>query len=522
MDPIDMQVTDFNCEYLGLSRLCLMENAGKSLSDEVATLSTFTYSKPVKINIFAGSGGNGGDGFVAARHLLNRGFTVDLYLLKKDDEIKSKDALLNLKILRNLNPKVSRLNIIYLNDSSDIDKLDIAFNNQFNESIIIDGILGTGIKGNLRPKERHAIEVINKSNSLKIAIDVPSGLNPLTGEVEDISVKADYTVGFHKVKSGVKKADEEYVGGLITCDIGIPIEAELYVGDGDLLKLKNRFDDSHKGNNGSLLIIGGSKEYSGAPGLAGMAAIASGVDLVHIATPEPAVIPIQSYAPDFIVHGMEGDYLNLNNQEEILKLVENVDAVLIGPGASQIDETKKLFNILAHKIKKPIVLDADALKLVERKIIAKREDVILTPHNNEFKQFYEDVIYSEGLNLDDVSMKFDKLDFQTVNDKLNILQAVSNSISGVTVVKGESDFIFQDNKVKINNTGNSGMTVGGTGDSLSGLTVGLLSQGLNPFDAASLSTFLNGKAGDLAMEKYGYGYAASNLAEFIGKVMEGL
>ena len=222
------------------------------------------------------------------------------------------------------------------------------------------------------------------------------------------------------------------------------------------------------------------------------------------------------------MHGMEGDYLNLNNQEEILKLVENVDAVLIGPGASQIDETKKLFNILAHKIKKPIVLDADALKLVERKIIAKREDVILTPHNNEFKQFYEDVIYSEGLNLDDVSMKFDKLDFQTVNDKLNILQAVSNSISGVTVVKGESDFIFQDNKVKINNTGNSGMTVGGTGDSLAGLTAGLLSQGLNPFDAASLATFLNGKAGDLAMEKYGYGYAASNLAEFIGKVMEGL
>ena len=119
-------------------------------------------------------------------------------------------------------------------------------------------------------------------------------------------------------------------------------------------------------------------------------------------------------------------------------------------------------------------------------------------------------------------MKFDKLDFQTVNDKLNILQAVSNSISGVTVVKGESDFIFQDNKVKINNTGNSGMTVGGTGDSLAGLTAGLLSQGLNPFDAASLATFLNGKAGDLAMEKYGYGYAASNLAEFIGKVMEGL
>ncbi|MDD2643588.1 MAG: NAD(P)H-hydrate epimerase, partial [Methanobacteriaceae archaeon] len=181
MDPIDMQVTDHNCEYLGLSRLCLMENAGKSLSDEVATLSTFTFSKPVKIVIFTGSGGNGGDGFVAARHLLNRGFSVDLCLLKNDDEIKSQDALTNLKVLRNLNPRVSRLNINYLKDSSEIDKLDIAFNNNFSESIIIDGILGTGIKGKIRPKERRAIEVINKSNALKVAIDVPSGMNPLTG-----------------------------------------------------------------------------------------------------------------------------------------------------------------------------------------------------------------------------------------------------------------------------------------------------------------------------------------------------
>jgi hydroxyethylthiazole kinase-like uncharacterized protein yjeF len=522
MDPIDMQVTDQNCEYLGLSRLCLMENAGKSLSDEVATLSTFTFSKPVKIIIFAGSGGNGGDGFVTARHLLNRGFTVDLYLLKIDDEIKSKDALVNLKILRNLNPKISRLNIKYLKDSSEVDNLDIALNNQFNESIIIDGILGTGIKGKIRPKERRVIEVINKSNALKISIDVPSGLNPLTGEIEDICVKADYTVGFHKVKTGVKLADEEVVGGLITCDIGIPIEAELYVGDGDLLKLKNRSNNSHKGDNGSLLIIGGSKEYSGAPGIAGMSAIAAGVDLVHVATPESAAIPIKSYSPDLIVHSLKGDYLNLDNQEQILSLVDDVDTVLIGPGASQEEETKKLFNILVYKIKKPIVLDADALKLVDRKIIAKKDNLVLTPHNNEFKQFYHEIIHEEGLNFDDLSMNFDSLDFKKVNDKITFFQSVANSIEGVTVVKGGSDFILQGSKVKINNTGNPGMTVGGTGDCLAGLTAGLLSQGLSPFDAASLATFLNGKAGDLAMDKYGYGYAASNLFEFIGKLMEGI
>ena len=93
MDPIDMMTTDYNCEYLGLSRLCLMENAGKSISDEVATLSTFKFSKPVKIIIFTGSGGNGGDGFVAARHLLNRGFEVEVYCLNALEEIKSDDIL---------------------------------------------------------------------------------------------------------------------------------------------------------------------------------------------------------------------------------------------------------------------------------------------------------------------------------------------------------------------------------------------------------------------------------------------
>ena len=102
MDPIDMMTTDYNCEYLGLSRLCLMENAGKSISDEVATLSTFKFSKPVKIIIFTGSGGNGGDGFVAARHLLNRGFEVAVYCLNALEEIKSDDALTNLEILMNM------------------------------------------------------------------------------------------------------------------------------------------------------------------------------------------------------------------------------------------------------------------------------------------------------------------------------------------------------------------------------------------------------------------------------------
>ena len=112
LDPIDMMVTDYNCEYLGLSRLCLMESAGKSLAEEVGKIAVYTFAKPVKVVIFTGSGGNGGDGFVAARYLLNRGYDVDIYMLKEN--IHSSEAKTNLEILKNMKPRLSRLNIFNL------------------------------------------------------------------------------------------------------------------------------------------------------------------------------------------------------------------------------------------------------------------------------------------------------------------------------------------------------------------------------------------------------------------------
>lgn len=256
MDPIDMMVTDYNCEYLGLSRLCLMESAGKSLAEEVGKIAVYAFSKPVKVVIFTGSGGNGGDGFVAARYLLNRGYDVDIYMLK--DNIHSQDAKTNLEILNNMKPRLSRLNILNLKTLDDIDNCEVA-NEDKSEFIIVDGLLGTGIKGKLQTNIRRAIEVINESNGLKISIDVPSGMDPLTGNIDDMAVIPDYTISFHKIKTGIRDADEEVVGGLVTADIGIPFEAEYFVNYGDFLRLKNRNPKSHKGNNGSLLVVGAIK-----------------------------------------------------------------------------------------------------------------------------------------------------------------------------------------------------------------------------------------------------------------------
>lgn len=504
-----MMVTDYNCEYLGLSRLCLMESAGKSLAEEVGKIAVYSFSKPVKVVIFTGSGGNGGDGFVAARYLLNRGYDVDIYMLKEN--IRSGDAKTNFEILKNMKPRLSRLRIYNLKTLEDINSCEVAKSNN-SEFIIVDGLLGTGIDGKLQTNIRRAIEIINESDGLKISVDVPSGMDPLTGEVNDLAVVPDYTISFHKIKTGVRNADEEDVGGLVTADIGIPFEAEYFVNYGDFLRLRNRNPKSHKGNNGRLLVVGGSKDYSGAPAIAGMAAIGAGADLVYVASPQNAAEAIKSTSPDLIVKSLEGDKLSLNHADEILELAENVDAVLIGPGAGIDDETSKLFNVLATKIKKPIVLDADALKQVELSLIKNRQDIILTPHIFEFKSFFN----VEG----DLKLDIDSFDFKKVDENITQFQQITRIIKASVVVKGEYDLILSGTRFKINKSGNAGMTVGGTGDALAGICTSLLSQGLSSFDSAALGAFINGLAGDKAFEVKGNGFSATDLVSYIGSVIK--
>ena len=504
-----MMVTDYNCEYLGLSRLCLMESAGKSLAEEVGKIAVYTFAKPVKVVIFTGSGGNGGDGFVAARYLLNRGYDVDIYMLK--DNIHSNEAKVNFEILKNMKPRLSRLTIFNLKTLDDINACEVA-KSKDSEFVIVDGLLGTGIKGKLQTNIKRAIGIINESQGVKISIDVPSGMDPLTGDVDDLAVIPDYTISFHKIKTGVRDAEEENVGGLVTADIGIPFEAEYFVNYGDFLRLKNRSPSSHKGNNGRLLIIGGSKDYSGAPAIAGMAAIGAGADLVYVAAPKNAADAIKATSPDLIVKSLEDDNLALKHLDEILDLVENVDAVLIGPGAGINDETSKLFNVLVTKIKKPIVLDADALKQVELNLIKNRDDIVLTPHIFEFKSIFK---ISENLKLD-----IDSYDFNKVDENITEFQQIVRQIKGTVIVKGQYDLILSTSKFRINKSGNPGMTVGGTGDALSGITASLLSQGLNSFDSACLGVFINGLAGDEAFNQKGNGFSATDLVSFIGNVIK--
>ena len=485
MTPKDMMAVDSNAEELGIPKSALMENAGKSVADHIIDI-----LDPCKIVIFAGTGGNGGDGFVAARHLLNNGYNVELFFIGHSDRIKSPETLQNWTAIHNINFGLNSLKVKVIEDSSSLKKVTAP--------VIVDALLGTGVKGKLREPISGAIDIINKSEGIKIAVDVPSGLDPLTGEVQDKAVEADFTLTFHEIKTGLKKAAVRYVGNVILYDIGIPKEAEIFLGKGDLLRLKKRGITSHKGNNGRVLVVGGSRDYSGAPTLAAHAAFKSGVDLVHVACPQSVALPIRSYSPDFIVHTLSEEIIVEEDVDKIVELSKNVDSVVIGCGMGRDAETATALNEIVGEIKKPMVIDADGLKLLYNDLLNEIDgEIVVTPHSAEFKALF-------GLDVP-----------EELKDKMEIISKVSNENKCVVLLKGALDIISNGKKTRLNKTGNPGMTVGGTGDCLAGLTGGLLAKGHDAFEAACLGAYINGKAGDMASVKYEYHFTATDMMKYI-------
>jgi NAD(P)H-hydrate epimerase len=358
-------------------------------------------------------------------------------------------------------------------------------------------MLGTGIKGKIKEPISSAIVIINESNGTKIAVDVPSGLDPLTGEVPNKAVESDLTITFHKIKSGLKKAKIRYVGNVISYDIGIPAEAETFLGKGDLLRLKMRDIASHKGNNGTVLVVGGSYDYSGAPALAALSAFKSGVDLVHVACPESVSSTIRSYSPDLIVNTLHHDYIVEEDVDRIIELSKKADSLVIGCGMSREDETESALNEFIKEIENPMVIDADALKLMDLSSFKEKNNVIVTPHSAEFKALF------------DIEMP------GNLEDKIETVSKAARENNCVVLLKGVFDIISDGQKTRLNKTGNPGMTVGGTGDCLAGLTGGLLAKGHDAFEAACLGAYINGRAGDMASKKYEYHFMASDMIKYI-------
>jgi NAD(P)H-hydrate epimerase len=497
----EIKAIDINCEYLGVQRLILMENAGAEVARIVLERIPL---KNGKITIIAGTGNKGGDGFVTARHLASREHEVTVILVGKPENIRTKEAQSNWNIVRNMEKSIK---IITIEDTSQIDLVKETI---LKSDIVIDALLGTGIRGTVNPPFSEIIKLINRSkeNGAKVvSIDIPSGINPDTGTPMGIAVKADITVTHHKPKAGLESIEgAKYAGEVVVSNIGVPPEAEIFAGPGDVaISIKRRRETAHKGDFGRICVIGGSIEYTGAPALTALGALRAGVDISMIMAPSHIANAIRSFSPNLIVKEYEGEYLNKNAIKLFEREADRIDTIAIGPGLSSnqevLETVLEILKIASDKGKN-IVIDADALKAYAKDpAITKGAKTVITPHAGEFKIVTGITLPSE--------------EGGGWKNRIPIVMEQARRIGATILLKSHYDIISDGEKFKVNRTGNPGMTVGGTGDVLTGITATFITWTQNPFRAAVAAAFINGLAGDIAVMEKGYHITATDVIEKI-------
>jgi len=260
--------------------------------------------------------------------------------------------------------------------------------------------------------------------------------------------------------------------------------------------LKKREPESHKGDHGRVLIVGGSKDFIGAPALAGIAALRTGCDQVVIACPEKVAWTINSLYPDLITRKFKEDRFYFDHVKDIIELAEDFDAILIGNGLGTDEDTLDFAREICERIQQPKVIDADAIKALRG---AEIHNAILTPHATEFEMWTEEKVPKKSEERGNLVKKFTK--------------------HNITVLlKGHVDIIADKDELKYNKTGNPGMTIAGTGDILAGIAVSLLAQSKDLFNSAYAAAHLNGTIGDILLRRKGIGFLASDMIDLIPEI----
>ena len=469
-----MAAVDENAEALGVPRKQLMESSGNA----VARVVREHVDTGGRVVIVAGRGNNGGDAFVAARFL--DGFDLSVHLLGRPETITTGIARENWEALVD-----AEYGTETVTDSADLSLPRC--------EVIVDAMLGTGVTGELREPEATAAREINASEAAVVSVDVPSGVDANTGEAPDPAVDADHVVTFHDTKPGLADLDCE----VTVADIGIPGTAERFVGPGDLRGI-GRASDSHKGENGDVLVIGGGP-FAGAPALSASAVLKAGGDLANVLCPDRVFEAVQGYGPDLIVHDVAGKRFAPDHVEEALSRAEEKDAVVLGPGLGNADETLDAVREFLGEFEGLGVVDADALQVVPE--VETGATLICTPHKGEFERM-------GGERTDDPDEQAERA------------REYAAETGHVMLVKGPADIVSDGERVRISRSGNPGMTVGGTGDVLAGITAAFGAV-LDPFEAAAAAAYVNGLAGDAAYEEEGLGLTASTMLTQIPAAMRG-
>lgn len=475
-------------EEYGIPGILLMENAGRESVEILKRKFPDLASK--KIVIFAGKGNNGGDGFVMARHLLNLGANVWVFLLGKIAELKN-DAKTNAGIAQNIGVEVHAI------DAGNFQSFDHRLRHS---DLVIDAIFGTGLS---KPATGFYAEVFERINSLKkfvVAVDIPSGVDSDSGCLIGPYVQADLTLALALLKrSHATFPSAKVMGEIEVIDIGIPQKAidsqsltvEM-VEPQDIVSLfPKRSGHSHKGDYGHVLVIAGAKGKGGAAGLTALGALRSGCGLVTLALPDSCQKAVEFNPLEVMTVALpetDNGTLALSAKDAILEHLKGKSAVAVGPGISTDAETVQILQELLPLVKIPLVIDADAVNcLAECGGLAtlKKPDVILTPHPKEMSRV-------SGLSTSEIQ-----------ENRIESATRFARENGCTLVLKGARTLIaFPDGSVVINPTGNPGMATAGSGDVLTGIIAGLIGQGLKTRSAVIAGVYLHGLAGDIyAREK---------------------
>jgi ADP-dependent NAD(P)H-hydrate dehydratase / NAD(P)H-hydrate epimerase len=472
-------------EEIGIPSVVLMENAGRQAV--AAMEAAFDDLAASHVAVVCGRGNNGGDGFVVARTLLQRGVEASVFLLGSVAEV-SGDARTNLEVLGRIGLTVVEITTaqeweLHFTEISDCD-------------LIVDAILGTGFHGRLTGLLETVVADINALGVPVVAIDLPTGVSADTNAVEGPAIEASMTVtlGAPKIPLVLPPADS-HGGDLVIADIGIPYPVfdEL---EGDYLELLTRermrenvparAADSHKGDFGRVLIVAGSIGRTGAAHLAALGALRSGAGLVTVATPRSCVPILAAMAPEYMTEPLEETSAGTIDYAAIDRVLDlAADVIAVGPGLGQAPSTTAFVHALLERAGVPLVFDADALNAfaADRDRLMGRDgpDVIVTPHPGEMARL---------LNTSIGAVQHDRLvtarEFAAAHKVHVILKGHRTVIAG------------PDGRTFLNLTGNPGMAKGGSGDLLTGMVAAWFAQLLDAEAACKLAVYLHGSAGDLA------------------------
>ena len=471
----------------GIAGLTLMENAGRAVADAAGRMAERSPDRPIVIVCCRGS--NGGDGFVAARHLRQLGRHVEVFLAAKADDV-SGDARTNLNRLIE-----QGLTVTEVADPEPVVQACCG------AALVVDALLGTGLSGKVRGLPGQLVETINRLRPRVLAVDIPSGLHADSGEPLGLAVRAEETVTMGLPKIGLfLYPGMDYAGRVTVADIGFPSDlvnespsvADLVEPEWVRMLLPRRRPSAHKGHFGRVLVIAGSAGMTGAACLCANAALRVGAGLVTVGCPASVNDILETKLTEAMTFPLPETYsraLDTRALALILELSAEADVLAIGPGISREPESAVLVRRLVARVDKPMVIDADGLNaLADAAVILEGEHAaaVLTPHPGEMGRLME-------VSTEKVQAR-----------RPHLAEAAAERFNSVVVLKGACSLIAEpDRLLTVNPTGNPGMASGGTGDVLTGMIAGLIAQGLLPFEAAAAGTYLHGLAGDLAAERMG-------------------